>query len=542
MALASLTTVQESYLKWAENLYRKQKEEYEKYDEYYEGEHELEFATDTWKTQFGTTFEQFSDNWCQVVVDSMVQRLKIIGWTSDDKKKDQEFLDAAEEIWDDSEVDLQEEAVHLQAAVKGDSFLMVWPNPDEDEMVDMIFHDALDMKVFYDPSNLRKIVRAAKRWIQEDGNVRMNIYLPEETQKYVIERNVDIPMAIEEALEEVPDPLIHGWTHLDTVPNKWGVVPVFHFRNKPRGSTHGLSELKVVIPIQNSVNKTLMDMMVTSEFQGFQRTWVAGGGHPRDGFKVGANRLLATTDSATKFGVLEQADLEPFTRVVEMLVGHIAKLTSTPMHYLRTSGDMPSGEALKTAESGLVHKCNRAIKHWKHVWGHAMRLGVAMKLKKALEDVPHLHPVYDDPETRHDLEQAQTAQLKSILGVPIEQLWSEHFGYSQEQIEEFKKLNKAVAASALIQLLAQPGQLPPGMSEQVGTADMGNVQQLMAAMAKGDIATVAKLLNGMDPAMVAALFSKSETAQTTAGEATTKPQANTRPPASPTRRSSGFKD
>jgi len=32
--------------------------------------------------------------------------------------------------------------------------------------------------------------------------------------------------------------------------------------------------------------------------------------------------------------------------------------------------------------------------------------------------------VWESPETRHFLEQAQTAQLKSVLGVPIKILWS----------------------------------------------------------------------------------------------------------------------
>jgi hypothetical protein len=123
-------------------------------------------------------------------------------------------------------------------------------------------------------------------------------------------------------------------------------------------------------------------------------------------------------------------------------------------------------------------------------------------------------PVWDSFETRHDLEQAQTAQLKAILGVPLSQVLREHFGYSDDQIAEFAEENKLIYTTLLQQVLAQSGQLPPGL-ENVGALD---VPQLLSLLPKG------------------------VTSQTAAGEATTKPQPNTRPPASPTRRSSGFRD
>ena len=516
--------VKNSYIEWAMKAYEEQQKVYEMYDAYYYGEHPLGFSTDKWKQAFGTTFEDFSDNWCQVVVDALGQRLEIIGWESEDNAAQK----LAEEIWDDEMVDQEEDDLHLQTLIKGDGYLMVWENPEEADRVDMVFHDALDINVFYDPSDKRRISRASKLWVEEDGLIRLNIYTPQEIRRYSIQRDQNELTPAELASARIPtDELLpKGWTQFDKpIIHKYGRVPIFHFKNRSAGSTHGNSELATVIPIQQMVNKVLMDMALGSEFAGFPQKWMAGGGHPKDGWKAGPERVWSTTDSQAKFGQFDSMEFDGPRGFVELLVGHVAKTTQTPMHFLRTSGDMPSGEALKVAESGLVQKGKNRHKRWKHPWGHAMSFAVYMKT--GTPPKKPLHPVFKSPETRHDLEQAQTAQLKSILGVPLQQLWMEHFGYTSDQVDEFLKLNKQIAAAALAQILTQSGQVAPGASGSL--ADLLEVEP-------------GTTLEGLDIPQVLAMLSKGKTSQTTAGEATTKPQANTSPPASPTRRSSGFKD
>lgn len=542
----SAQELQQQWLTWAGEALAEKQEEYTRFEDYYNGDHELAFATDKWATTFGTIFEEFADNWCGVVVDSMVQRLEITGWTTEGGNKDEKekWIKTAEEIWDRNELHVEEEDLNIQTLVKGDSYLMVWPDPDENEkQAEVYFNDALYTSVFYDPTRRRRIARATKSYIDMEGIPHLYIYTPERILEY--QGSMQTPpntLAMMQMRGEVLDILPNGWILLEDDPNPYGEVPVFHFRNKSGGGTHGMSELKSVIPVQNAVNKLLMDLMVASEFGSFRQKWVAGGGVPRNpdgtsGWKTGGDRVWHTTDPTAKFGEFGQVDLEPIFRAIDSLVGHIAKITQTPMHYLRTSGDMPSGEALKTAESGLVGKCKERQKSLGASWSKAMTFAVRLELGLEKLDKP-LMPVWRDPEIRHDLEQAQTAQLKSIMGIPLEQLWSEHFDYTQEQIDEFTLKNKALAAAVLAQVVAQVGQLPPG-SEAVGATP----QQLIdLVQASGAVTPTADGESGLDVSQILAMLPKGVTAQTTAGEATTKPQPNTTPPASPTRRSRGFRD
>lgn len=52
----------------------------EKYERYYEGRHNLRFATRKYREAFGALFREFADNWCGVIVDSTVERMRVEGF------------------------------------------------------------------------------------------------------------------------------------------------------------------------------------------------------------------------------------------------------------------------------------------------------------------------------------------------------------------------------------------------------------------------------------------------------------------------------
>jgi hypothetical protein len=533
-AYGNVSQAQIGFLLWAERALTEHLEQYESYQEYYIGDHPLMFATDKWKDAFGDTFEEFADNWCQVVVDAPTQRMKIEGWDSLDKGLARE----ANDLWEKMFLGLEAKELHTQAFVKGDAFIMVWEDPDNLGTPELYYNDATEVQVHYDSRKKRRVERATKVWTDEDATRHLAVYFPNHTQLYIVPSTVTEAQVAMGTIVPNPSVLPVGW-QVDgpPIPNPYDVVPVFHFKNRGSGLQLGVSELKSVVPMQNAVNKLLMDLMVGSELGSYRQKWMAGGGHPKEGWKTGANRLWATTDPAAKFGEFGQIDLEPVMKAVEGVVGHIAKITQTPMHYLRSSGDMPSGEALKTAESGMVHKVQDRQETWSLPWSQAMEL--FMKIQgDTVDDLKLLKPIWKSAETRHDLEQAQTAQLKAILGIPLEQLWSEHFNYDENQIEEFKKDNLATFTAVLQQVLAQSGQLPPGVGEGVAGATAGP-PGTPPIVPQGQIDP--NTLMAMLPQLLA-LQPKGLTSQTPAGEATTKPQPNSRPPGSPTRRSTGFKD
>jgi hypothetical protein len=176
VATTGADLVRQSYVRWALEAISKLAEDYTRYEDYYVGDHKLEFATDKWKEIFQNEFEQFADNWCQVVIDAPVQRLEITGWRSEEDKQD---AADAEEIWDDNVMEIEADDLHTQAFVKGDAYLMVWRNPDDPDKVDMYYNDAVDMAVVYSGTDRRVIARAAKRYTDDDGQIWLCLYFPD---------------------------------------------------------------------------------------------------------------------------------------------------------------------------------------------------------------------------------------------------------------------------------------------------------------------------------------------------------------------------
>lgn len=78
----------------------------EHFERYYEGEHNLRFATKKYRDAFGALFKEFADNYCGLVVDSTSERLRIEGFRFPTKKKEEEREEAIQK---------QQEAAELAA-------------------------------------------------------------------------------------------------------------------------------------------------------------------------------------------------------------------------------------------------------------------------------------------------------------------------------------------------------------------------------------------------------------------------------------------
>ncbi|MCV4684362.1 phage portal protein, partial [Escherichia coli] len=60
------------------------------------------------------------------------------------------------------------------------------------------------------------------------------------------------------------------------VENPYGMIPVFHFANNPGIGNFGSSELEAVMPIQDGMNKAVLDMLVAMEVSAYRQRWAAG--------------------------------------------------------------------------------------------------------------------------------------------------------------------------------------------------------------------------------------------------------------------------
>lgn len=410
--------------------------------QYYDGRHRLAFATDEFRSAFGTLFSAFALNLCPTVVDSVADRLQVVGFSAPAAEGGESGESpAAEAIWADSRMDVQAGHVHVEALVKGSAYVIVWP--DEGGWPTLYPQTAEEVVVRYDAGRPGRALYALKAWRADDGRYRVTAYYPDRIERYVTRAKADgIPEKPDTLAEIGPGDVPEGEDATPVVANPYGRVPVFHFASNARVGSVGRSELDDVIPVQDGLNKSILDLLVAGEAQGLPQRWATGVESPinpttgdKERLMMRPGEIFTTGGDAARLGQFEAADLRQLVEVKREFAADVARVSGTPLHTLLLSGDWPSGEALKTAEARLVRKCRDRIASFGPVWAEAMdfALGIA-------EQVPDagLRTQWESPETRvSEREQAETAIAKQAAGVPRRQTWRE-MGYSEEQIEQME--------------------------------------------------------------------------------------------------------
>jgi hypothetical protein len=435
-------------LAWAVNSLRSSQRRtlYRLASDYYLGDHRLAFATDKFQSEFGERLKEFSDNLCPAVVDSLVDRLTVTGFDV----AQQEALSAhAWDIWQRNRMDMWASDVHREALLKGDGYVIVWPDPLTG---DAVFwpQEAELMAVRYDPDTPDKIVLAAKLWADLDGYWRLNLYYPDRIEKYRSQAQVYNWTWSENAwknfwpLSSFAAPDVAASTQ-DTVPNPWGEVPVFHMPNKQR-HWYGWSELLDVIPLQDALNKAGADMLVAMEFSAFRQRWVTGmkvevgpDGKPKaPPFEAGVDRIFSSSDPNARFGTFDASDLKQFLAVQEDLRAEIARVSGTPLHYLFiTRGDFPSGEAMKSAEARFTRKIQDRQVTFGNRWEEA--LAFALRVEGENVVASDVETLWETASPRSESELLVSLGMKQAIGIPQEQLWREA-GYTVDQIQRMREM------------------------------------------------------------------------------------------------------
>jgi hypothetical protein len=446
-----------SPLWWLDRLLKKlqkRRAEISVYDDYYEGRHPLAFASEKFLKAFGGLFESFADNWCDLVVDAVEERLNVTGFRVEaDAKGD----DAAWRIWQANNLDADSQMGITEALVNGLAAAIVWAGPD-DQTPSITMEHPREVIVETAPGNRRQRLAALKWWTDDrEGIDYATVYLPDAIYKFrtrtrAEKRGMGAGLNAGTAKWVQRDVAGEPWP----LPNPLKVVTVVPIANRPRLLVPGVSEIKRVIPIQDAVNKLVSDMLVTSEFSAFKQRWATGmdipvdpeTNQPIEPFRAAVDRLFIAEDPNSKFGEFQASDLSNFVQAIELVVQHIASQTRTPPHYFYLRGQFPSGESIKSAETGLVAKARRKMRTIGEDLEEIIRLAFAV-IDDPKADEPGLETIWADPESRTEAEHVDATIKKRALKVPLLQLW-EDVGYSPQQIERFKEMLAEEAQLGLV--------------------------------------------------------------------------------------------
>jgi hypothetical protein len=429
-------------------------------DAYYRGDHPLPFLTKAHNAKMRDEFRQLLDdsrsNFMRLVVDAVEERLRVDGFrlsASADAVADQDSWD----IWQANQMDASSQSAFTEALVKGVSYLSVWDDVDGDGFADISVEDPTETIVGYAPgSNFRVRAAALKVWTDGwTGLRRANVYTKDGIYKF------QAPVSDFGPAEDKP-----RWVEYAAepfVPNRIGVVPIIPLRNRPRLLCEGESELADVFRLQNQINGFLFLLALGGYFGAHRQRWAVGltlmeddKGRPVEPFDVAIDKLWASENPEVKFGEFGQTDLGGYIKAIEQKVLHLAVTTRTPRHYLIESGQSPSGDAIKSAESGLVKKVERKQRVFGEGIEEAIRLARRFQGEKDAPVDSEVTWVAAETESEAVRTDAVIKQFQAGL-IPREAAL-ERLGFTQTQIARFSAMR---AGDTLISGLLNPPMPPP---------------------------------------------------------------------------------
>lgn len=399
-------------------------EAYELADRYYTGDVDEVFASGLQRKYFAKTADCYRLNFAASIVDAVLNRIEIgsVQGTSEAANK------AINRAFEQNDLHLEADEIHRRALVYGDCYVMAWPD-DSGEML-ISYNSPTNMVLVYDPENPRKKQYAAKLW-QTPGQVGwyLNLYYPERIVKYVSNVNT---------LSDKRDDM---WNHRETVENPFNEVPVFHFRtNRP----YGKPEHRDAYGPQDAINKLVVTQMTTVDYQGAPQRYALSSFGNVSEFEDFDPQGTATQNIGTlkngpgelwylngvnTVGEFNVADPDNFWKPIRDFVRSMASLTNTPLHYFERTGNVPSGEALRTAEAPLIKKVQDRELAFGAAWRDLFRF--ILRTDSITSDV---QVKWNAVESMDSKDAWDVALKKRAAGISLEQVLTE-MGYDFEVIQ-----------------------------------------------------------------------------------------------------------
>lgn len=416
-----------------------------KYRKYYDGEHDVKL-TDAMKEALREkdTLSPFSDNYCELVVDQFADRLTLQGISADNEAATK----WAGEILTDNRLDGLQTSIYNSTIMDGETFLLVDYFENKVRFTHETAYDGSEgMLILYERTNATVPTLAIKVWLVSvltetvvNGQTqtaltdvtRTTVYYSDRIERYENGVPITSPQDIRPGVQE----------------NPLGRVPVIHFKNKPsKRKKAGKSEIASVIPLQNTLNRTLVSMVMTSEYTAFQML-IAYGFDPPTTVSPGGWIKVPQNEGDTgenKVDRVPAGSIEPFVAQANWIITQIATVSKTPLPGFEQSGE--SGEAKKQREAGMLAKIRSAHVSLGNAWEDVMRM--AWDVQDTYGSRPPAYTQFTakwvGAEVRNDSEVIANANAvrEFIPRIEYLRLIAPVFGWTDQKIQEIADMSES---------------------------------------------------------------------------------------------------
>ena len=435
---------------WVDRLYKQlaaRQAEIAFYNDYYTGDHPLPWLAPQARDEFRRILQMTRSNYMGLVCDATAERLQVEGFRfGDDATADKDTW----RIWQANNLDSDSDMAWLEALIGGVSYFHVAPNP-KDRATPFIWveHPSQVIVEHVPGTNRRERAAALKVWDDDwTGEIHAVLQLPDRIYKYRAPR----PRGGSSAAPRWVEREVKGEQANGQRMNPLNVVSIVEVPNNPRLLTGGVSELYDLTDIQDRINKTIADRLITQDYGAYPQKWIKAwpdeddDGNPNT-VEVGRNRLVTTDVAEAAFGQWDAAPLDPYSSAKREDVKDIASRSRTPAQYLLGEMSNVNGETLKASEAGHISKTRQRMRPFGEAAEETVRLA---RLAAGLPDSAgaRAETLWRDPEYRTEGEKTDAIVKRLQTRIASLRQAREDYGYSASVIERLEQDDLEEASQA----------------------------------------------------------------------------------------------
>lgn len=393
--------------------------------------------------------ERFTFNYCELVMQRLADRLKVVSINGVAAAPDEESemaVAAAEKTaksltrWADrfrrqARFDGKQIDIHEDTITSGDNFVMIDSAPLKDgaEFPAMIVEPAYNGETgiipIYDLTQ-QHMLAVAKVWESHTREktsgqgaqqttvtlteFRVNIYYPDRVERFVTDDG-----ALKPFTDGAEGDNAHITPWVDPANGQPLGVPFVHFKNGGRsGKWNGKSGIKAAIPANDVLNRAAMNMTLITNLTGAPIRYIIGGKPPRGKvtpgmfLTVGDGKPISREDHMPQVGTFEIGQITPVIEEANFSIEQIANITDTPLPNIMGSS-ASSGESLKQREIGFTARAERLQtklgNKWEDVIDVVYRVQTALGTIKPPEGADGWETIWKPAEVRNDTEVVDNA-------------------------------------------------------------------------------------------------------------------------------------
>lgn len=436
-------------IEWVRKLeaqIEEQKRYAEPYELRYRNEYILPFIASEYRDVYGTRADHLLASVLEapragsagIVVDALVERLTVLGGSSEDK----DTARAIEAAWDDNAMDVMHREAHRDTLIRSRSFGAISRSTDGRAIQTIESSEQAAVHRMQGPPY--DVDAYLKIWVDEWTGKRKSLL-------QLLGRDVYLNEGDMEVLDPEGSGLSSRWSvDREAARRDMPWVPVVEFPHTSRLLAPPHSEIEPVITLVDEVDLVEGLMVFAGHFGAVPIRWASGLEVPRDpanpalpllgpdgkpmvGFKPRADHFWSNSNPEGKFGQLTPATLDTFIAWAEHASGRLRSKTRIASSYftLNVKSHM-SAELLKVDEAPMIRRVNGMGRdgNLNHAWRRYLTLTALTEGHKG-----RVNARWGDPQTRMEA-QAVDAFQKAVASRLGRKIAAEQFlGWSPELAE-----------------------------------------------------------------------------------------------------------